>query len=261
VSVALIGFPTDINSSFLRGPAKAPSQIRAEIWSEAGNAYSETGINLGQGGLVVDVGDVSLAEDAGDRARIESAVEAQLDAGHNVLCLGGDHSITYPIFRAIRARYSGVPIVHFDAHPDLYPVFGDNRFSHACPFARILEEQPTTLLQIGIRSMTPEQREVADRYDVQIFSPSELEKARRALPHGAVYVTLDLDCLDPAFAPGVSHREPGGLSVRDVLDTIALIEGPIVGADIVELNPDRDVDGISAAVAAKLARELMARIG
>ncbi len=80
------------------------------------------------------------------------------------------------------------------------------------------------------------------------------------MPAGPVYVTLDLDGLDPAFAPGVSHREPGGLSVRDVLDTVAAIPGTVVGADGVELTPDRDVDGLTAAVAAKFAREFVARM-
>ncbi|HKE37797.1 MAG TPA: arginase family protein, partial [Candidatus Baltobacteraceae bacterium] len=88
----------------------------------------------------------------------------------------------------------------------------------------------------------------------------ELEEARRNLPGGDVYVTLDLDGIDPAFAPGVSHREPGGLTVRDVLRLVSAIPGNVVGADVVELNPDCDVDGLTAAVAAKFAREFLGRL-
>ncbi|HYL26657.1 MAG TPA: agmatinase [Candidatus Nitrosotalea sp.] len=260
MSVALIGVPTDVNSSFARGAAKAPSRIRAQMWSDAGNSYSENGVNLAADGVVVDAGDVELFEDDGDRLRIEAAIAEQLAAGRRALALGGDHSITYPIVRATARQFPTLSIVHFDAHPDLYPILDGNRFSHACPFARILEEAELSLLQIGIRTMTPQQHEVARRYGVRELAPWQIAEARSLLPDGTVYVTVDLDALDPAFAPGVSHREPGGLSVRDVLDTIAAIPGTIIGADVVELNPDRDVDGLTASVAAKLSRELIARM-
>jgi arginase family enzyme len=108
--------------------------------------------------------------------------------------------------------------------------------------------------------MTPPQREIADRYGVRVFGPDELDGARAALPGGDVYVTLDLDGIDPAFAPGVSHREPGGLTVREVLRLVAAIPGNVVGADVVELNPDCDVDGVTAAVGAKFAREFIGRM-
>ncbi|HZZ00384.1 MAG TPA: agmatinase [Candidatus Baltobacteraceae bacterium] len=260
-AVALAGFPSDANSSYKRGPAKAPPAIRAAMWSEAGNPYTESGIKLRLNANVVDAGDAPLREDDDDRATIEAFAFEQLARGHRILSLGGDHSVTYPIVRAVARRYPKVNIVHFDAHPDLYPSFGGNRFSHACPFARILEDAGIgSLVQIGIRTMTPPQREVADRYGVRVFGPDELDEARRSLPSGDVYVTLDLDGIDPAFAPGVSHREPGGLSVRDVLKLVAAIPGNVVGADVVELNPDCDVDGLTATVAAKFAREFVGRM-
>jgi len=260
-AVALVGFPTDSNSSYRRGPAKAPAAIRSAMWSEAGNPYAESGIRLRLSENVVDAGDAALREDETDRSTIEAFVSEQLEAGRRVLSLGGDHSITYPIVRAFAHSYPKLNIVHFDAHPDLYSTFGGNRFSHACPFARILESAGVgSLLQIGIRTMTPAQRETADRYGVRVFGPDEIEAARRALPGGDVYVTLDLDGIDPAYAPGVSHREPGGLTVRDVLRLVAAIPGSVVGADVVELNPDCDVDGLTAGVAAKCAREFAARM-
>ena len=261
MTVALLGLPTDRNSSFMRGPAKAPAAIRAELWSEAGNTYAEGGLNLRGEGVFEDAGDAALLEDDGDVQRITDAIAAQLSAGRRVVSLGGDHSVTFPILRAYAAAFPSVSIVHFDAHPDMYPSFQGNPLSHASPFARILEHGGVErLVQIGIRTMTPPQRTMADRYGVGVFGAWELDAARAALPSGLVYLTLDLDGLDPAFAPGVSHREPGGLSVRDVLDLVRAIPGQVVGADVVEYNPDRDVDGMTASVAAKFAREFAARI-
>ncbi len=151
--------------------------------------------------------------------------------------------------------------MHFDAHPDIYPVFQGNRLSHACPFARILEDTPVkSLTQIGIRTMSLKQREMVERYGVTSFRPSQLDAALRSLPDGPVYVSLDMDGLDPAFAPGVSHREPGGLTVREILEIVEKIPGTLVGADIVEYNPDEDVREMTAGVAAKFAKEFIARM-
>jgi arginase len=261
MTVALLGLPTDRNSSFLRGPAKAPAAIRRELFNEGGNAFNETGLNLRAAGVFEDAGDAALREDDGDLARIEDAVAEQLGAGRRVVSLGGDHSVTFPIMRAYARAFPNVSIVHFDAHPDMYPSFQGNPLSHASPFARILESGGIgRLVQIGIRTMTPPQQRVADEYGVSVFAAWELDAARAALPDGNVYVTLDLDGLDPAFAPGVSHREPGGLSVREVLELVRAIPGKIVGADVVEYNPDEDVANMTAAVAAKFAREFAARI-
>lgn len=260
-AVTLIGFPTDVNSSFLRGPAMAPALIRAAMWSEAGNPFSETGLNLGSPRVLFDAGDVTMYEDQRDRRTIEQTIAERLTAGDAVLSIGGDHSITYPIVKAYAARFADLAIVHVDAHPDLYPSFGGNRFSHACPFARILEETLVrAIVQIGIRSTSVAQREIAERYGVRWFGPSDLNEALDALPQGPVYLTVDLDGLDPAFAPGVSHPEPGGLTTREVLDLVKALPGPMVGADIVEYNPVRDVNGATAAVAAKFAREFAARL-
>ncbi|HTA38454.1 MAG TPA: agmatinase [Candidatus Acidoferrales bacterium] len=261
MTVALLGLPTDRNSSYLRGPAKAPAAIRRELFSESGNSYTETGLNLRGEGVLEDAGDAALHEDDGDVERITEAVAAQLGAGRRVVSLGGDHFVTFPILKAYAAAFPNISIVHFDAHPDMYPSFHGNPLSHASPFARILENGGiAALVQIGIRTMTPAQQRVAGEYGVRVFGAWELDAARAALPQGPVYVTLDLDGLDPAFAPGVSHREPGGLSVREVLELVRAIPGTVVGADVVEYNPDCDVAGMTATVAAKFAREFAARI-
>lgn len=259
--VALLGLPTDVNASFLRGPAKAPGHIRKALWNEGANPYAESGVDVSAAAVLFDAGDLALPQSAEDRDLIHNAVAALLRAGNRVLSLGGDHSVTHPVVRAYAVQWPALGVVHIDAHPDLYPSFQGQRYSHACPFARILEETTiAALVQIGIRTMSPPQRTVADRYGVKVFGPSQLHEARAALPGGPVYLTLDLDGLDPAFAPGVSHREPGGLSVRQVLDLIDAIPGQVVGADVVELNPDVDLDGVSAAVAAKFVKEIAARI-
>ena len=261
MTVAMIGLPTDINSSYKRGPAKAPSAIRTAMWNEGGNPFTESGLNLKRSGVMRDIGDLALSEDAEDRARIEMAIGNLLDEGLRVLSLGGDHSVTYPVMRAYSARFPNLSIVHFDAHGDLYPIYDGNPYSHACPFARILEDTNVrNLVQIGIRTMSDAQRPIVEKYGVRVFAPWELDAARAALPDGPVYVTIDLDGLDPAYAPGVSHREPGGLSVRDVLELVKAIPGKVVGADVVELNPDQDVSELTAAVAAKFAKELIARM-
>ena len=115
----------------------------------------------------------------------------------------------------------------------------------------------TRLVQVGIRTLNRHQREQAARFGVEIVEMRHFSADVVPLLGGPLYISIDLDGIDPAFAPGVSHHEPGGLSVRDVLNVLARQEAPVVGADVVELNPSRDVNGVTAVVAAKLAKELM----
>jgi len=195
------------------------------------------------------------------RSLIEAAVAAIVDRGDVPLSLGGDHSVTYPVMRAIARRHPGVTLLQIDAHPDLYEDFEGDRYSHACPFARILEEKlASRLVQVGIRTATKHQREQMQRYGVETIDMRAWANGQRPELSGPLYVTIDLDGLDPAFAPGVSHREPGGLSTREVVSIIQSLPGPIVGADVVELNPSQDVNGVTAMVAAKLVKELLSRM-
>ena len=152
-------------------------------------------------------------------------------------------------------------ILHVDAHPDLYDEYDGDRLSHACPFARIMEEGlARRLVQVGIRTMNAQQRAQADRCGVEVIDMRAWSGGARPAVEGPVYISIDLDGIDPAHAPGVSHREPGGLSVRDVLDLVQRTNGPLVGADVVELNPRRDPEGVTAIVAAKLVKELAGRM-
>jgi arginase len=152
-------------------------------------------------------------------------------------------------------------IIHIDAHPDLYDEFEGDRFSHACPFARIMEERlARRLVQVGIRTMNAQQRSQADRFGVEVIDMRAWETGTRPTLDGAVYLSIDLDGLDPAYAPGVSHREPGGLSVRDVLTLVQDAGGTLVGVDVVEYNPRQDLAGVTAIVAAKIVKEVAGRM-
>ena len=177
-----------------------------------------------------------------------------------LLSLGGDHMVTWPLVRAVTDRVDDLTIVHFDAHPDLYDSLDGDRYSHACPFARIMEDgKVARLIQLGIRTMNPHQRAQADRFGVDVHELRDWDGTVPSLT-GPVYVTVDLDALDPAFAPGVSHHEPGGMTTRQLLDAIRQIRASgaaVVGADVVELNPTRDVNEVTAMVAAKVVRELL----
>lgn len=256
-SVAVIGVPLDENSSFLSGAALAPSRIRQALHSGETNLCAEDGTDLGTDTRWQDFGDLDLQSGSDALGRIETAVANLLRYDARVLALGGDHAITYPIMRAYAAKYADLVVLHLDAHPDLYDEFEGSRTSHACPFARIMEEGlATRLVQVGIRTMNPHQREQARRFGVEVVEMRHVEPGLALNLSGPLYVSIDLDVLDPAYAPGVSHHEPGGLSVRQVLRLIQELRVPVVGTDIVELNPHRDLVGCTAMVAAKLLKEI-----
>jgi len=263
-SLTLLGIPLDVNSSYLRGPAGAPQKIRGALHCDASNMWSELGVDLAASGAFADAGDLRLSDSLGkidqDFAEIERAVDLLLRKGERPISLGGDHSITYPILRAFARQYADLTIVHFDAHPDLYDEFKESRVSHACPFARIMEEGlAKRLVQVGIRTMNAHQRAQADKFRVDVLEMRSLPAYERMQVKGPVYISFDMDVLDPAFAPGISHWEPGGMSVREAIAHLHAIEATIVGADLVEYNPVRDSSGITATVAAKILKELMGR--
>lgn len=256
-NVKLIGLPTDSHSSFLRGPALAPDSIRAALSSDHGNRATELGSELGIDIAIEDQGNLQLTESDGDFDRIGEAASAAARAGATPLFLGGDHMVTNPIIAGLAEVHGPVNILHFDAHPDLYDDFEGDPLSHASPFARIMERgDATRLVQVGIRTLNAHCRQQAERFGVEIVEMRDFATDRVPIPGGPLYISIDMDALDPAFAPGVSHHEPGGLSVRDILSVLHRIEGPIVGADVVEYNPTRDFNGMTAVVAAKFVKEL-----
>ena len=259
VTVRLIGLPTDSHSSFLRGPAQAPPAIRAALWSEHGNAAAECGLELREDILVEDFGDLPLDENPEDVERIRMAAEQAAQDGATPLFLGGDHMVTNPIVAGIVAARGPVSILHFDAHPDIYEDFEGDPLSHASPFARIMERgDAKRLVQVGIRTANRHCREQAEKFGVETIEMRDFAPDAVPIPKGPLYISIDMDALDPAYAPGVSHHEPGGLSVRDVLAVLRRVPGPIIGADVVEYNPARDINGMTAVVAAKFVKELAA---
>jgi arginase len=257
----LIGLPYDASSSYLRGPAEAPPLIRAALHSPHWNSSTERGFDLAESPGLRDAGDLPLSPNAEAREQIEAGIAELLAGGWRPLALGGDHSVTYPILRAVSRRYPSLTILHIDAHPDLYDEFEGDRFSHACPFAWIMEEGlARRLVQVGIRTMNAQQRSQADRFGVEVIDMRAWEAGNRPTVDGDVYLSIDLDGLDPAYAPGVSHREPGGLSVREVLTLVQDAGGTLVGADVVEYNPRQDLGGVTATVAAKIVKEVAGRM-
>ena len=260
--VAVIGIMSDANSSYMRGSAKAPEFIRRALNCGSSNLCSELGVELGNNACFYDVGDRQIDDDAESFLAIEAHIDEITRRGALPLVLGGDHAITYPVLRAIHSAHGPVNILHFDAHPDLYENYEDNPFSHASPLARILENGlARRVIQIGIRTLSPHLRRQVERFGVESCEMKDFDVASFAADFdGPVYITVDMDALDPAFAPGVSHHEPGGLSTRDINSIVQRLPNQIVGADIVEYNPDRDINDMTAMVAAKLLKEIAGKM-
>lgn len=250
------GFPYDEKSSFLKGAAKAPPLIREKLHSPSSNTFSEN---------VVDVSDSSVC-DKGDFPveeyfEIEKITNRHLQEGHRILTLGGDHSITFPILKAFSKFYPQIDILHFDAHADLYDEFEGDKYSHACPMARIMEGGfAARLVQVGIRTLNTHQKEQAEKFGVEVYKMKDFDIDRIPQFKNPVYISVDMDGFDPAFAPGVSHPEPGGLSSREVINIIHRINQKIIGADIVEYNPDRDVREMTAVLASKIMKEILGKM-
>ena len=166
--VSILGIPHDENSSFLKGAAEAPPKIRAELFSDANNLYTETRVNLATPGLITDHGDIDFPPDRDSWNVIGTRVSEVLNEGRPLICLGGDHAISHPIVRAVHRRHSTLTLLHFDAHPDIYDDFQKNPRSHASPFARIMEQGlADRLIQVGIRTATAHQREQMQRFGVR----------------------------------------------------------------------------------------------
>ena len=252
--IALQGVKYDASSSYLAGCSKGPDSIRRAFHCSSTNYFTESGLDLEDHAAIVDAGDVDLGENP--ISDIEDKTKSLLSSIPKVVTLGGDHFITFPILKAFASRFGKINLVQLDAHPDLYDALDGNRESHASSFARAHESDLVERhVQIGIRTMTKHQRKQAERFGIEVLSISE---APRSIEFdGPVYVTLDLDVLDPAFAAGINHYEPGGLSVREVLRWLQGLKfNNIVGADIVELNPTRDIHDMTAMVAGKFLKEI-----
>ncbi len=259
--VALLGIPFDENSSFERGPALAPEIIRKVLNSGSLNGSTELGINLRESERWSDAGDVDIASPTSFIEDIEQRCDQLLSKNTRLLTLGGDHSISYPVLKSYAKHFDQLSILHIDAHSDLYDSFKGNRYSNACPFARVMEDGLCNrLVQVGIRTLNLHQEQQIAKFEVESLEMRHWPLAQPLVFEHPVYLSLDIDGIDPAFAPGVSHREPGGLTTREVINLIHQINMPLVGADIVEFNPNKDIDNMTSQLAAKLVKEVAGKM-
>ncbi len=260
MSVTLLGFDWDASSSYARGTAHGPAVIRTLLSTEASSPYSLSGADYRE---IVTQHDFNALPKDGALAREEIGhrILESLNSGQKPLSLGGDHSVTFPILQSIRNIHGPVNILHIDAHTDLYDEFEGDPYSHACPFYRAIEDGCVNeLVQVGLRSISPGAKAYGESKGVVMLGADEAKAVPFEKLRTPLYVSIDLDGIDPAYAPGVSHPEPGGLTSREVIGLINKIQGPIVGADIVEYNPERDINLLTAHLAARLAKELAAKL-
>ncbi len=254
--IILQGILYDDKSSYLKGAALAPPLIRKAYNNPSANYFSESGVEIDPG-LWDDKGDFPVA----DYFDIEQITAQNLRSGIPLITLGGDHSITYPIVRAFHKVYGPLDILHIDAHADLYEEFEGDKHSHACSFARIMEHHlASRLVQVGLRTLSSHQRDQGTRFGVEMLEMKDFDPSQMPAFENPIYLSVDIDALDPAFAPGVSHHEPGGMSTRQLIGLLQRLEVPIVGADIVEYNPLNDVHHMTAMVCAKVLKEIAAKV-
>ncbi len=220
------------------------------------NYYAENGTTI-ESDKIMDKGDFGITS----YFDIEEITNTHLNTHPKILTLGGDHSITFPLIKALHQKYPVLDILHIDAHADLYDNYEGDPHSHACPFARIMENGfALRLVQVGIRTLNTHQAEQAKKFGVEIHPMNNLDLSSIPKFKNPLYISLDMDGFDPAFAPGVSHHEPGGLTSRQVIDLIQNIDAEVVGADIVEYNPTRDFQDMTAFLAAKMMKEILAKM-
>lgn len=257
--IKVIGIPFDNNSTFAKGPALGPPKIRQMDAGGSANRFSEMGTEIIDGKNYQDLGDINLdkLDREGVYQKIKTTVLEEISIKDRLISFGGDHSVSFPLIEAHTKQYPNLHVLHLDAHADLYEDFEGNPYSHASPFARLMElDILGSLTQVGIRTLNTHQKDQAAKYKVKVVEMKDFNLDFITELEGPLYISLDLDVLDPAFAPGISHHEPGGLTTRQLIEIIQQIKVPVVGADIVELNPTRDVNDATAMVAYKLFKEI-----
>ncbi len=263
----ILGIPFDGLASARKGAALAPERIR--YWSRHVTPFSEDRTRLADM-TVCDVGDISFADPASGFPDV-----AHFIAGLNniPIILGGDHSVTIPIFEGQRKRFAGqrLGVLWVDAHPDLCDDFDGSRLSHACVLRRGLEygiEQQDVCL-VGLRSWEEQEIDLIEKGHMHVYTAADVAevgmKSIAADVHkilsrcDAVHVSLDIDCLDPAIAPGTGIPEFGGLGSRDVLTLIHSLHGlPLAGLDVVEVAPPLDPSEATVFAALKIIMEFIA---
>ena len=274
VDVAMVGIPFDSGASNRPGTRFGPRKIREAsllLWGYnqvLGDAPTE---EL----TIVDYGDVStIAVDINaTMENITSEVRNVLEKEVTVVALGGDHSISLPLLRAHASRFGPPAVIHFDSHPDTWDwEFKDQPYSHGTPFRRAIEEElidTSAYLQIGIRGPTSWASDLSKAEEMgariltidKVFEmgiPTVIAEMRATVGDRPVYVSLDIDSVDPAFAPGTGTPEVGGLSSYQILQLVRGMQDlKIVGFDLVEVSPPYDHGDITAILASNLAFEFI----
>lgn len=274
VDVAVVGIPFDSGASHRAGTRFGPRKIRESsllLWG-----YNQVlGVAPTEELSIVDYGDVStIAVDINaTMENITSEVKDILSKNVSVIALGGDHSISLPLLRAHAAKFGPPAVIHFDSHPDTWDrEFKDQPYSHGTPFRRAIEEElidTSAYLQIGIRGPTSWASDLSEAQVMgakiltidQVFEigiPAVITKMRDAVGERPLYISLDIDSVDPAFAPGTGTPEVGGLSSYQILQLVRGLQGMhIIGFDLVEVSPPYDHGDITAILASNLAFEFI----
>ncbi|MFN4190997.1 MAG: agmatinase [Pseudothermotoga sp.] len=263
--VVILGAPLDQTTSFRPGTRMAPRRIRELSYGlEDYSPYLDLSLN---DRYFCDIGDIEMPFGNPHKALdlIEKATKKIVEDEKIPLFIGGEHLITYPIVKQIAAKYPRLKVVHFDAHADLRDTFFGEKFSHATVLRRVCEcIENKHLYQFGIRSGVKEEFEFAkshtNTFPFKVRDP--FMKALDELKGFPIYITFDIDVLDPAFAPGTGTPEPGGCNSQEIFEVIQRFgELHIVGFDLVEVSPMTDHSERTCILAAKIIREVLLSIG
>ncbi len=247
--LTMIGIPYDGGASARKGAALGPERIR--FWSTHMTPYTEDRTRL-KGLRICDLGDLQ----GSDQIQVFEEVGRRVASLPNIpILIGGDHSVTIPIFKGQRERFAGkrLGLLWVDAHPDLCDEFTGSKFSHACVLRRGLEFgiEPRDVCLVGLRSWEDQEIDLIENGGLNVYTAAQVaERSMKAVAsevHGllsacyAVHISLDIDCLDPAFAPGTGIPDSGGLTARELVSLIQSLQGlPLVGLDVVEVAPPLD---------------------
>ncbi len=258
----VFGAPFDGTVTFRPGTRFAPARMRQDfIGLETYSPYQD--LDLEEDARICDMGDLDLPFGDKDRAlaEIARATADIVEAGKKPFMIGGEHLVSLPAVQEVHRRYPDLCLVHLDAHCDLRRDYLGEPLSHSTVIRRIWDFLgDARIFQHGIRSGTREEFAWAEdgHTTLERYLAGAVTRSREAIGNRPVYLTVDLDVLDPSVFPGTGTPEPGGISFRELLDALLSLQGMnIVGADVVELSPPYDPTGASTAVACKVMREIL----
>ena len=252
--IALMGIPLDSTASFRPGARFAPSAVRDASFEFEDYEFL-TGEDI-QEVSFCDVGNIPIIGSLNESLNIISdRVKVYIEDGNIPLSIGGEHLITLPIIKAMATKYKPLNVVVFDAHLDLKDEYLKARYSHATVMKRVLEcDHISEISFFGIRSSTYKEKELLEN-NQRLSISKDFSSLKQDVP---VYISIDIDVLDPSCAPGVGNPEPGGWSYRRLYYALQKLKGFIIaGADVVEISPQYDPSAITAITGAKIVRDLL----